>query len=53
LIWLYPILVSVGRLYLLQEYPTTVIGGAILGIILADIMAKKLKIELIFEKSET
>ncbi|MGI0046681.1 MAG: phosphatase PAP2 family protein [Nitrosotalea sp.] len=53
LIWLYPILVSISRLYLLQEYPTTVIGGAILGIILADIMAKKLKIELIFEKSET
>ncbi len=52
LIWLYPILVSISRLYLLQEYPTTVIGGAILGILLADIMSKKLKIELIF-KSET
>ena len=53
LIWLYPILVSISRLYLLQEYPTTVIGGAILGILLADIMSKKLKLHLIFEQSET
>ncbi|MDE1763732.1 MAG: phosphatase PAP2 family protein [Thaumarchaeota archaeon] len=53
LVWLYPILVSISRLYLLQEYPTTVIGGAILGIILADIMSKKLKLELIFDKSKT
>ncbi len=53
LLWLYPILVSISRLYLLQEYPTTVIGGAILGILLADIMSKKLKIELIFDKSNT
>jgi undecaprenyl-diphosphatase len=53
LIWLYPILISISRLYLLQEYPTTVIAGAVLGILLADIMSKKLKIELIFDKSET
>lgn len=53
LVWLYPILVSISRLYLLQEYPTTIIGGAILGIMLGDMMAKKLRLELIFEKSET
>lgn len=53
LVWIYPALVSISRLYLLQEYPSTVIGGAILGILLADIMSKKLKIQLIFEKSET
>ncbi|MDE1766969.1 MAG: phosphatase PAP2 family protein [Thaumarchaeota archaeon] len=53
LVWLYPILVSISRLYLLQEYPTTVIGGAILGILLADVMSKKLKLELIFDKSKT
>ena len=53
LVWLYPILVSISRLYLLQEYPTTVLGGAILGILLADIMAKKLKLERIFDKSDT
>ncbi len=53
LVWLYPILVSISRLYLLQEYPTTVIGGAILGILLADIMSKKLKLEFIHDKSKT
>ena len=53
LVWLYPILVSISRLYLLQEYPTTILGGALLGVLLADIMAKKLKIHLIFERSET
>ena len=52
LVWLYPIFVSISRLYLLQEYPTTVLGGAILGILLADIMAKKLKLDRIFEKSD-
>ena len=53
LVWLYPILVSMSRLYLLQEYPTTIAGGAVLGILLADIMSKKLKLSLIFEKLET
>ncbi|MDE2589873.1 MAG: phosphatase PAP2 family protein [Patescibacteria group bacterium] len=53
LIWLYPALVSISRLYLLQEYPTTIAGGAILGILLADIMSKKLKIEMIFDGSKT
>jgi undecaprenyl-diphosphatase len=53
LVWLYPIVVSISRLYLLQEYPTTIVAGAIFGILLADIVAKKLKIELIFEKSKT
>ncbi|MDE1862315.1 MAG: phosphatase PAP2 family protein [Thaumarchaeota archaeon] len=52
LVWLYPVLVSLSRLYLLQEYPTTVVGGAVLGLILADVMAKKLKLHLIFEKLE-
>jgi undecaprenyl-diphosphatase len=49
-VWLYPILISLSRLYLLQEYPTTVLAGVIYGIIIADVVAKKLKIELIFEK---
>lgn len=53
LLWLYPIVISISRLYLLQEYPTTVIAGAIFGILIADVIAKKLKIELIFDKSKT
>lgn len=53
LLWLYPILVSISRLYLLQEYPSTVISGAVFGILIANIIAKKLKIEIIFDKSKT
>jgi undecaprenyl-diphosphatase len=53
LVWLYPFVVSISRLYLLQEFPTTVIAGVIFGILIADIIAKKLKIELIFDKSKT
>jgi len=53
LVWLYPFVVSISRLYLLQEYPTTVIAGVIFGILIADIIAKKLKLELIFDKLKT
>ncbi|MGI0073776.1 MAG: phosphatase PAP2 family protein [Nitrosotalea sp.] len=52
LVWLYPIAISISRLYLLQEYPTTVIAGVIYGILIADIVGKILKIELIFDKSK-
>jgi undecaprenyl-diphosphatase len=53
LLWLYPAVVSISRLYLLQEYPLTVISGVIFGILIANIVSKKLKIELIFDKSKT
>lgn len=53
LVLLYPFVVSISRLYLLQEYPTTVVAGVIFGILVADIVSKKLKIELIFDKSKT
>lgn len=53
LIWAYPILVSISRLYLLQEYPSTVIAGSAFGFLVADIVSKKLKLELIFESSKT
>jgi undecaprenyl-diphosphatase len=53
LLWIYPTVVSISRLYLLQEYPSTVIAGVIFGILIANIVSKKLKIELIFDKSKT
>ena len=53
LLWLYPILVSISRVYVLQHYPTDVVGGIVLGILVAGIVSKKLKLHLIFEKSET
>jgi len=53
LVWLYPILVSISRLYLLQEYPLTIIAGVIFGVLVANTVSKKLKIEVIFDKSKT
>jgi len=53
LLWIYPAVVSISRLYLLQEYPSTIIAGVVFGILIANIISKKLKIELIFEKSKS
>lgn len=53
LLLLYPTLVSMSRVYILQHYPMDVIGGAILGIMLAGVMAKRTKLYKIFEKSKS
>lgn len=41
LLLLYPVLVSASRIYILEHYPSDVIGGAILGILVAGIVYKK------------
>ena len=48
LIWIYPILMSFSRIYVLQHYPLDVIGGFILGILLAGYVSKRLKLDEIF-----
>ena len=53
LLFLYPLLVSISRIYVLQHYPMDVIGGAILGVMLAGVMAKRTKLYKIFEKSKS
>ncbi len=53
LLLIYPILVSISRVYVLQHYPMDVIGGAILGIMLAGVMAKRTKLYKIFEQSKS
>ena len=48
LIWLFPILMSFSRIYVLQHYPLDVIGGCVLGIFLAGYVSKRLKLNEIF-----
>jgi len=51
LLFLYPLLVSISRVYVLQHFPMDVIGGSILGVLLAGVLAKRTKLYKIFEKS--
>ena len=53
LMFLYPILISLSRLYVLEHYPMDVIGGTVIGVMLAGVMAKRTKLYKIFDKSQT
>lgn len=53
LMFLYPVLISLSRLYVLQHFPMDVIGGSIIGIMLAGVMAKRTKLYKIIDKSKS
>ena len=53
LLFLYPVMISISRIYVLQHYPMDVIGGAIIGIMLAGVIAKRTKLYKLFAKSKT
>ena len=53
LLFAYPILVSISRVYVLQHFPMDVIGGAVLGIMLTGVLAHRTKLYKIFDKSKT
>jgi len=53
LLLLYPLLMSISRVYVLQHFPLDVIGGVILGILLSGVIAKRTKLSTIFVKSKT
>ena len=52
LMFLYPILISLSRLYVLEHYPMDVIGGTVIGVMLAGVMAKRTKLYKFFDKSK-
>ncbi|MFQ5476466.1 MAG: phosphatase PAP2 family protein [Nitrosopumilus sp.] len=53
LLFLYPAMISISRIYVLQHYPMDVIGGAVIGVMLAGVLAKRTKLYKIFDKSKT
>lgn len=53
LLLLYPLLMAISRVYILQHFPMDVVGGAILGILLAGVLAQKTKLYKFLEKSKT
>ena len=53
LLFAYPILVSISRVYVLQHFPMDVIGGAILGIMLTGVLASRTNLYKIFDKSKS
>ncbi len=51
LLLIYPVLISFSRVYVLEHYPMDVIGGGVIGVMLAGVLAKKTRLYKIFDRS--
>ncbi len=52
LLLLYPLLMSVSRVYVLQHFPMDVIGGTILGVLIAGAIGQRSKLYRLFASSK-
>ncbi len=44
-IWVFPIIIGITRLYVMQHYPTDIIGGFLFGVIVSAVLANAMKLE--------
>lgn len=51
LLFIYPAMVSISRILVLQHYPTDVMGGLVLGILLTGILAHQTKLHKMYSKT--
>lgn len=45
LIWVFPVIIGITRLYVMQHYPTDIIGGYILGALVCVVLSNAMKLD--------